>query len=355
MATLRWLGIVVAAAMLVAAGWWAGRVALGPQLVEPAAISSATVAVVDASVGRSLSLNATVVQPFAPVGVNGLAGTVTSVTEDGSAVGVGDTVYAVDTVPVRVVQGGIPFWRDLTQGAEGADVAQLQEALAELGHYSGEVDGRFRFATGQAVRAWQADLGTSVDGVVRLGELVALPDVPASVMLTEGIVPGARLGGGEPAVLAATGEVEFWLVVASGQEALIPPDAQVTVEYEGVRWLAVLGESGVDESGHSRFALAAPEGGPVCGDDCGKLPAQERLSLRAQVMIVPEVVGPAVPVAALRTDPGGQAWVWMQDGTRREVSVLGSSGGVAVVEGLQVGERVQVFGDPGENGQDAGG
>jgi hypothetical protein len=54
-----------------------------------------------------------------------------------------------------------------------------------------------------------------------------------------------------------------------------------------------------------------------------------------------------VPTAAVRTDADGTAWVWMADGERRDVSVLGSSDGIAVVDGLRPGELVQVFGAPG--------
>src|SRR5690606_21243281 len=88
----------------------------------------------------------------------------------------------------------------------------------------------------------------------------------------------------------------------------------------------------------------APDGGVVCGGECASLPAAERVSLRGQVTIVPEVTGPSVPVGAVRTDPDREAWVLMADGTRRTVTVLGSSGGVAVVSGLTVGERVIVTG-----------
>jgi hypothetical protein len=65
------------------------------------------------------------------------------------------------------------------------------------------------------------------------------------------------------------------------------------------------------------------------------------------VTIVPQVTGPSLPIGAVRTDPGGEAWVLMADGTRRTVTVLGSSGGVAVVDGLAVGDRVILTGGEG--------
>ncbi|HLV58596.1 MAG TPA: peptidoglycan-binding domain-containing protein, partial [Natronosporangium sp.] len=339
----RWIAGTVVVLALAGAAYWAGRVTVGSPVADPGEVRTVTYDVVEATVGRALSLNVTVEQPFVVVGYNGLPGTVTSVADTGE-VDEGDVLYTVDTVPVRAVTGTVPFWRPLGPGDDGDDVAQLQRALMDLGYLAGEADGRFGSGTAEAVRAWQRDLGMEPTGTVRLGEVVAVPVLPARLKLGEAIVPAARLAGGEPAVYAPTGEVSFALVVSDSQAGLIPPDATVTVEHEDRRWTAVLGESEFGEDGSVRFALTAPDGGVVCGDECASLPAEERVSLRGQVTIVPEVTGPSVPVGAVRTGPDGQAWVLMADGTRRTVTVLGSSGGVAVVSGLTVGERVVVTG-----------
>ena len=74
------------------------------------------------------------------------------------------------------------------------------------------------------------------------------------------------------------------------------------------------------------------------------------MSLRADVTVAPEVSGPAVPVAAVRTDPDGSAWVRLADGTRQQVTVLGSAGGVAVVDGLSAGDLVRVVGGDNDGG-----
>jgi peptidoglycan hydrolase-like protein with peptidoglycan-binding domain len=342
---VRWCVGVVVLVLLAGVGFWAGRVTLGSPVAEPGEFGSVVHVVAEASVGRSLSLNVTVEQPFVPVAVNNLAGTVTAV-GSGDDADVGDILYEVDTVPVRVVAGQVPFWRAMASGVQGEDVAQLQAALAELGLFGGVVDGRFGLSTGQAVREWQRRLGLPVTGVVQFGELVAVPALPARLRLSEQVVAGVRLSGGEQAVSAASGELRFFLVVSPGQAGLIPPDAVVTVEHEDQAWPAVLGESVFDEGGGVRFVLTAADGGLVCADACGMLPAVERSSLRARVTVVPQVSGPAVPAAAVLTDPDGRAWVRMADGARRDVTVLGSSGGVVVVEGLAVGERVQVLGGP---------
>src|SRR5947209_19759466 len=54
----------------------------------------------------------------------------------------------------------------LREGSSGDAVRQLQEALKELGHDPGAVDGQFGAHTEAAVRAYQQERGIAVDGVV---------------------------------------------------------------------------------------------------------------------------------------------------------------------------------------------
>lgn len=58
--------------------------------------------------------------------------------------------------------------RELRKGAEGDEVKELQEALEELGFYSGEEDieySMFADGTETALRTWQASLGVREDGI----------------------------------------------------------------------------------------------------------------------------------------------------------------------------------------------
>lgn len=346
---VRWLAAAVALVVVGALGFWAGQQTWGSPVAEPEHVGDVIYEVAEATVGRSLSLNVTVDQPLVPVAANGLAGTVTSVgTTD--QVDVGDVLYAVDTMPVRAVVGQTPFWRDLRSGLDGADVVQLQEALTQLDFYAGPVDGRFRWSTELAVRAWQDSLDIAVDGQVRLGEVVAVPELPARLRLAEEVITGGRLAGGEQVVFASSGEIDFHLTVSPEQARMIPAETVVRVAHEDHVWEATIGESGSDDGGNMRFDLHGPEGGLVCGEECDALPAQERMSLRADVTVAPEVSGPAVPVAAVRTDPDGSAWVRLADGTRQQVTVLGSAGGVAVVDGLSAGDLVRVVGGDNDGG-----
>lgn len=344
----RALGVVLVLLLFAAAagaGWWASRATLTSQVPEDADVAAAAEVVwaeaSTGSVGRSLPLSTTLRQPAVPVAQNTLAGVVTSVSP--GEVGEGDVVYVVGETPVRVVEADAPFWRDLSRGVKGGDVEALQRLLVAEGHLGGGPDGDFGWNTERAVKAWQKGHGLPQTGVVTLGELVAVADLPAVVQLGEGIVVGKSLAGGEDSVLAPTGEREFVLVVTQEQARLIPAEATVEITFEDHTWSAVIAGSELDEFGSTTFTLTAPDGGEVCGEECGVLPNDAQVTLRSDVVIVPRIEGTTVPAAAVRTSADGTAYVVTQEG-EVEVGVRGSGQGVAVVDGVEPGTRVQVLG-----------
>ena len=346
-------GVLLVLLLLAAAagaGWWASRATLTSAVPEDAgAQGGAQVVWAQASegaVGRSLPLSTTLRQPAVPVAQNGLVGVVTRVSA--GEVEEGDVVYVVGDVPVRVVEREEPFWRDLARGVEGSDVEALQRLLVAEEHLEGEVDGDFGPGTELAVEAWQKKQGREQSGVVSLGELVAVPALPAVVQLGDSVVVGRTLGGGEDAVLAPTGQRQFVLVVTQDQARLIPAETTVEISYEDHVWDAVIASTSQDEFGSTTFELMAPDGGEVCGDECGVLPNDSQVTLRSQVVIVPRVEGTTVPAAAVHTRADGTAYV-ITDGGQVDVIVQGSGQGVVVVEGdgVEPGTRVQAAGDQG--------
>ncbi|WP_162802013.1 peptidoglycan-binding domain-containing protein [Ornithinimicrobium murale] len=333
----------MALALAVGGGWWAARATLEPQTesAEAAAPDVVWAEATSSSVGRSLPLSTTLRQPARTVASNAVGGVVLS-TSPGE-VTQGDTIYVVAGTPVRVVQGEVPFYRDLARRTKGEDVAQLQQALIDLDYLEAqEPDGDFGWRTEQAVKDWQDDLGLDDTGTIPLGRLVAVDRLPTVVQLGESIVRGATLGGGEEAVLAPTGEQHFVLVVTQDQARMIPAEATVEVTWQDQVWEAVISSSEQDEFGNTEFTLAAPDGGPVCADACGTLPGDAQVTLRSEIVIVPEISGTAVPAAAVHTRADGSAYVITEAG-ETEVTVRGSGGGVAIVDGIEVGTRVQAL------------
>ena len=335
------LSLVLVAAVG-AAGFWAGRVALEPPtdpldvVVEPASY------VVDVgSVGRSLNFTALAEWELGDLGQGSAVGVVTSVElPDGAAlVGQGDVVFSVGLRPVVVAEGLVPMFRSLGLRDEGADVAQLQMLLSDLGFFTAEADGVFGTATRTAVRDWQESLGLERSGVVQAGDIVFVPGLPARVVVSQSVWVGARLFGGETVLQLVPDEPRFWIRLSPEQSTLVPLSADVRVQYgEGV-WEARI-ERALEqpEFGWLDLILVGADGGPVCGDVCESwVLLDDRNDYRAEIIVIPRTDGPVVPVAAIGSGPGGNPFVTLEDGSTVPIRIIESANGIAVVEGVEPG------------------
>ena len=77
----------------------------------------------------------------------------------GDVVDEGGVLCEIAGRPVVVLAGYLPAYRDLTPGLSGPDVAQLESALARLGHDPGTVDDAYDADTSAAVAALFSALG----------------------------------------------------------------------------------------------------------------------------------------------------------------------------------------------------
>jgi peptidoglycan hydrolase-like protein with peptidoglycan-binding domain len=341
MRIIRLVLALVLLALAGAAGFWAGRVVLVPpdDPLESGA-EPVTYTVAEGRVGRSLQFAAVAEWELRPLAWNAAIGVVTSVeVASGDEVGVGDILYAVNLRPVVVAEGVVPAFRDLALNASGADVAQLQALLAELGFYTGDLDGVFRTTTRTAVRAWQASLRVPVDGVVRLGDVIFVSELPVRVAFSSELVVGASLSGGEQLVLTVPSDPVFRVPLSVEQRSLVPLSTTVFVTYPDGVW-----EGRVDravetpESGRLDLILTGPAGGALCGDECARwVELEHPTDFLVEIVVIPETTGPVVPVAALQLDAGNQPFVTTPTGERIDVTIVESAQGIAVVEGLEIG------------------
>lgn len=84
-------------------------------------------------------------------------------TKVGARVEPGAVLLEVSGRPLIALQGAVPAYRDLKPNDDGNDVAQLQSALKQLGHYhGGDPSGHFGPATKAAVTALYQSLGYDV-------------------------------------------------------------------------------------------------------------------------------------------------------------------------------------------------
>ncbi len=312
-----------------------------PQASPPA--SALTYTVAEETVERSSPVIVVAERSRDLVAVNLLEGVVTRVPDLQGATSTGTVVYEVAGMPVRVVEGAVPFYRDLMPGLEGEDVSQLQAALVELGNLQIEPDGRFGASTAAAVREWRRELGLVAADRVALGELIAVPELPRLVSVGDEIRVGRLAVVGSDALFVLRDEPRFELPLSDAQAQAMDPAATVVVEHDGMEWHAKVATSRTNtERGEVVLMLDGLDGGPVCGEACDTLPAEGRSQLRGRIVSVPPTTGSAVPLAALQTDADGTVSVRLETGTQRTVEVLATAGGLAIVEGVDIGERVLV-------------
>ena len=152
--------------------------------VERGSLTSQSV--VDATLGKAGTWSVVVPQSSSSPSSSssssaGGSGTITWLPRVGRTVYQGQRIYDVSGVPVVLLYGNIPAYRDLSEGMYGADVTELNTALVKLGYttraalgpetgwdyYSGE--------TAYAVEQLQAKLGLTETGTLSLGEAVFLP------------------------------------------------------------------------------------------------------------------------------------------------------------------------------------
>ncbi|MCL2595451.1 MAG: peptidoglycan-binding protein [Promicromonosporaceae bacterium] len=328
------------------AGVLAGRGFVAAE-VEEFAADPVTHEVTVGSVGHVLRFEARGSWPMAPLVKSAQGGVVTSV--DLPADGIVDNGAQMLTVtlrPVIALVGEVPASRDLMQGLRGPDVEQLQAHLVEQGHLAMNPNGVFNAATRQAVVRWQRSVGfVPADGMVRFGDVAFISELPARVVLSEDVGVGVTVSPGQALIEGATGEAVVEIVTFPDQAAMIPQSEELTASVAGYAWEGRFGPSWTDAAGQVRIPVATAEGRPICGSDCVRaLPLGRSSVVALQVVVVPYTQGPVVPVSAISTDPSGQPMVTTKSGEVLPITVVAAHGGMAVVDGVAVGTRIQVFG-----------
>lgn len=102
-----------------------------------------------------------------------LEGVVVSLPTPGTTLQAGQRIATIGDKQVYLWAGAVPAWRDFNiDMSDGADVTQLETALRELGHFSGDPNERFDWATHNAVKSWQKSVGLPQNGELPLGTVI---------------------------------------------------------------------------------------------------------------------------------------------------------------------------------------
>lgn len=341
--------LVVSLALVVGgvAGGWALRTLLG---APPAVLDAPPYTLVTASEGtveQSIRLSASARWSPTAVLPNAASGTVTTVKlQNGTTVGAGATLYTVGLRPVVVAAGAIPAFRDLREGDSGADVAQLQRLLAQLGFPSGQADGKFDATVTGAVDRWQRSLGVAADGSVRNGDLIYVPALPARLALDTHVAVGIRLAGGEPAVQVLPSTPTFKIDLPENQARMLSAGMAVEIQAGGGRWSAKIGDVTTDDKGARVAQLASATNEPICAQQCASVKIDGETQYPSRIWLVAPTSGVVVPTVALVTDASGRTGVILAGGEFHPVAIVANASGTAVVTGIEAGQAVRAPGKP---------
>lgn len=159
----------------------------------------------------------------------GGSGTITDLPEPGTVLAQGDSMWQIDGhAGPALMYGDLPLWRTIRSGvADGADVAQLEQNLTDLGFGTDlTVDEHFDSHTSAAIKAWQDSRGLKKSGAVSAGDVVV---EPGAVRVAE---QRARIGAQPTAeVLAVTSaDQNVTLDVDLDKISLLQTGALVKVE-----------------------------------------------------------------------------------------------------------------------------
>ncbi|HEX7095893.1 MAG TPA: peptidoglycan-binding domain-containing protein, partial [Acidimicrobiales bacterium] len=274
-------------------------------------------------------------------------GTITWLPDPGTVIERGQTAYAVDERPIPLLYGTIPMWRPLGIGAEGSDVAQLEENLIAMG-YATEAqlrsDSKYDSRTAAAVKRWQKDLGVEQTGEVGLGD-VEIADGPRRVEKQVAAV-GDMSGSGSPVLDVTSTERVVTIDLDASRQSLVAAGDPVQIELpDGTTTSGTIREVGrvatIDETqpgGDPTIDVTVTLDDPATGAGFDAAPVSVAITKSTAEDVL------AVPVRALLAlAEGGYAVEVVHAGGRQLVGVeLGSfaDGWVEVSGNLREGDVV---------------
>jgi len=197
------------------------------------------------------------------------SGTITDLADVGTVLKQGDSPWQIDGhVGPAIFYGDLPMWRALRSGVDdGADVAQLEQNLTDLGFGADVViDEEFDKHTSAAIKAWQDSRGFKKTGVVNPGDVV-MEQAPVRVAEQKAGV-GDKLS---PEILSVTGAQQVvgldvsldkigLLSVGAAVEIELPDDTRVDGSVASIGRAATVKQDGASATVEATVALQSPVG-----------------------------------------------------------------------------------------------
>lgn len=220
------LGLVVAGALLVPG-------LLGAEPGKPAAaVSVSTVPVTAGDMASETKVVGAIAYARTEPVTAGIPGVITELPAPGAPVAAGGVLYRINTLPVVLLQGTLPAWRDFTPDmSDGDDVLQLEQNLAAFGLFGETPDAEFDWDTTVAIREWQRSLGIERTGVVERSTVLFFSGELRVDQVTARV--GQDVAPGTPLYEATSPEKVVDLLLKSQDRDLAVAGETVTVALPG--------------------------------------------------------------------------------------------------------------------------
>lgn len=159
------------------------------------------------------------------------SGTFTWLPAVGRVIREGHPLYDVDGSPVVLLYGSTPAYRNLSEGASGSDVGNLNADLVALGYAAktglNPRSSYFSAATATALGKLQAKLGVSPSGSLSLGQAVFLPT--AARVTSVSATLGAPAQGGAPVLQATSTKRQVTAQLDATEQSDVAKGDKVTI------------------------------------------------------------------------------------------------------------------------------
>ena len=225
-----WLGIVAIVSVGAAVAWTAIGTTPDDEAQATTSLPPNTTQVVRTTLQDVTTLDGTLGYVEGPAVVNHAVGTLTTVPEAGDVLGFGDVLYTVDNLPVVLLEGSLPMYRNLVRRVEGPDVEQLEAALISLGYDpDGDVtvDEEFDYDTRDMVKRWQDDIGVNDTGEVLFSNVVFLEEPIRVASLTMDV--GQMTQNGVQVILTSGATTVVSVALASPDQGMVAEGDNVVV------------------------------------------------------------------------------------------------------------------------------
>jgi hypothetical protein len=362
----RRTGAAVAVAIAVTAPLAAGvayaaRSAPGATQPPAAEVSTGTATVTRGTLSQRLQIDGVLGHTGSyTVDHQGAPGVLTAAPGPGATIGRGGVLYRVSDLPVRLLLGAVPAYRDLRYGmTDGPDVRQLEGNLRAMGfdpYHRMTVDRHFSSATAAAVRRWEASWGRPAyqrTGRLTAGQIVFLP-TPLRVTQPQ-IRVGATVGPGTAVLTGTSTDRAVIAQLNTADRGTVRTGAQVEVGLPDgdpipgrVTAIGQVAAIPADTGGGGEEQPADPSEATVPVTVALRLPRGFTLD---QVPVSVDITTGTshdtllLPIAALLARPGGGYQVRLAGGGSAAVEpgrFDESTGQVEIVKGLAEGQSVEV-------------